>query len=108
MGVPAITSNLSGFGGYVHEAFPDHDEWGLQILNRRGERYHDVAADLTERVLAFCRLGRQGRIALRNQAVAHSQVFDWSTLADAYHRAHDRALASRFDSGGRDDGTGGS
>ncbi len=96
MGVPAITSDLSGFGGYVQEAFEDHDEWGLQILGRRTNRYHDVAADLTERVLQFCNLDRQGRIALRNQAVMHSHAFDWSSLAGAYHDAHDRALALRF------------
>jgi len=46
MGVPAITSDLAGFGRYVQDVFPDHDEWGLQILPRRGRRYHDAAADL--------------------------------------------------------------
>lgn len=96
MGVPAITSDLSGFGGFVRAAFPDHDEWGLQLLTRRGRRYHNVAADLTERVLRFCHLDRQGRIALRNQAVLHSLAFDWSRLASAYHDAHDRALELRF------------
>ena len=96
MGVPAITSDLSGFGRYVQDAFPDHDEWGLQVLPRRDRRYHDVAADLIERVLAFCRLDRQGRIALRNQAVLHANAFDWTTLSSAYHAAHDRALEVRF------------
>jgi glycogen(starch) synthase len=107
MGVPAITSDLSGFGGYVKEAFPDHDEWGLQILRRRGRRYHDVAADLTERVLAFCRLDRQGRIALRNQSVLHSHAFDWSRLAGTYHDAHDLALSLRFRADAKADGAGG-
>jgi glycogen(starch) synthase len=96
MGVPAITSDLSGFGRYAQQAFPDHEEWGLQVLARRGRRYHDVAADLAERVLAFCQLDRPGRIALRNHAVEHSRVFDWPRLAAAYHDAHDRALAARF------------
>jgi glycogen(starch) synthase len=96
MGVPAITSDLSGFGRFVQDAFPDHDDWGLQVLPRRGSRYHDVAADLTERVLAFCRLDRQGRIELRNRAVAHAHAFDWPQLAPAYHDAHDRAMATRF------------
>jgi len=96
MGVPAITSDLSGFGGYVQESFGDHDDWGLQILGRRARRYHDVAADLTERVLSFCRLDRQGRIALRNEAVMHANAFDWSSLAVKYHKAHDRSLELRF------------
>jgi glycogen(starch) synthase len=94
MGVPAITSDLAGFGRYARDAFPDHDEWGLQILPRRGRRYHDAAADLAERVLAFCRLDRPGRISLRNQVALHSRAFDWSELANAYHEAHRRALAA--------------
>ncbi len=96
MGVPAITSDLAGFGRYVQDAFPDHDEWGLQILPRRGKRYHDAAAELAERVLAFCRLDRPGRISLRNQVALHSQAFDWSVLAHAYHEAHGLALVNRF------------
>ena len=50
-------------------------------------------ADLAERVLAFCRLDRSGRVALRNRAEAHSRVFDWTTLSSAYHQAHDQAYA---------------
>jgi glycogen(starch) synthase len=98
MGVPAITSDLAGFGRYVQDVFPDHDEWGLQILPRRGRRYHDAAADLAERVLAFCHLDRPGRIHLRNQVALHSQAFDWSEQANAYHEAHARALLARFGS----------
>lgn len=95
MGVPAITSDLAGFGRYVAEAYPDHDEWGLNVLARRGRDFHDAAADLTQRLLAFCRLDRRGRIALRNRTVAHAYEFDWSNLGAAYHQAHDRALAER-------------
>lgn len=93
MGIPAITSDLAGFGRYVGDAFPDHDEWALHVLPRRGRTYYDAAADLTERILAFCDLDRTARVALRNRAQSHSRVFDWSQLAVAYHRAHDRALA---------------
>jgi glycogen(starch) synthase len=93
MGVPAITSDLAGFGRYAAEAFPDHDEWGLGVLPRRNVRYQDAAADLTGRLLAFCRLDQPGRSALRSRVESHSHAFDWSRLAAAYHDAHDRALA---------------
>ena len=93
-GIPAITSDLAGFGRYAAEAFPDHDDWGLGVLPRRDRRYHDAAADLTERVLKFCRLDRLARGAMRNRVDTHSHAFDWSQLADAYHEAHDRALAA--------------
>ena len=93
LGVPAITSDLAGFGRFVADAFPDHDEWGLVVLPRRNVRYHDAAADLTARLLDFCELAPSGRSALRSRVEAHSHAFDWSNLASAYHEAHDRALA---------------
>jgi glycogen(starch) synthase len=92
MGVPAITSDLTGFGRYVSEVFPDHDRWGLTVLRRRGRTYHDAAADLARRLLAFCRLDRRERIALRNDVLEHAADFDWSHLGEAYHEVHDRAL----------------
>jgi glycogen(starch) synthase len=95
MGVPTVTSDLAGFGRYVADAYPDHDDWGLGVLPRRNRDFHEVAADLTQRMLAFCRLDRRGRIALRNRVESHSREFDWTRLGMAYHEAHDRALAAR-------------
>ena len=95
MGVPTVTSDLAGFGRYVADAYPDHDEWGLGVLPRRDRDFHETAADLTRRMLAFCRLDRRGRIALRNRVESHSREFDWARLGVAYHEAHDRALAAR-------------
>jgi len=92
MGVPTVTSDLAGFGRYASTVFPDHDRWGVFVLPRRGRSFSDAAADLTRRVLDFCRLDRRGRIALRNEVEARSRAFDWSRLCSAYHEAHDRAL----------------
>ena len=94
MGVPAITSDLAGFGRYAVEAFSDHDEWGLGVLPRRNVSYQNAATDLTERLLAFCKLDQAGRSTLRGRVEAHSHAFDWSHLAAAYHDTHDRALAA--------------
>jgi len=93
MGIPAVTSDLAGFGRFVAELFPDHDDWGLAVLPRRGRSFDQAAADLTRWLLRFCRMNRRERIALRNQVEAHSRAFDWSRLASAYHEAHDQALA---------------
>ncbi len=95
MGVPAITSDLSGFGRFVADAYPDHDDWGLAVLERRGRAFHEAAAELTRKLLAFCSLDRRGRIALRNEVENHSREFDWSNLGLAYHEAHERVLAAR-------------
>lgn len=91
-GTPAITSDLAGFGGYVAERHPDHDTWGMTVLKRRSRSFHDAAADLARWMLAFCRLDRRGRIAMRNAVESKSWDFDWARLGTAYHRAHDLAL----------------
>ncbi|MEK6700622.1 MAG: glycosyltransferase, partial [Planctomycetota bacterium] len=92
MGVPAVTSDLAGFGRYVQENMPDHADWGLWVLKRRGRGYHDAAADLSRLLLNFCRMDRRDRIAMRNQVDRKSWDFDWSKLGLAYHRAHDLAV----------------
>jgi glycogen(starch) synthase len=92
LGVPAISSDLAGFGRYVQERYPDHDVFGVNVLKRRGRGYHDAAADLTRWLLAFCRLDRRGRIGVRNEVERRSWDFDWKRLVGAYHRAHDLAL----------------
>jgi hypothetical protein len=75
MGVPALTSDLAGFGRYVAETHPDHDLWGLHVLARRGKSFHDAASELTRKLVAFCRLNRRARIALRNEVESHSRQF---------------------------------
>ncbi len=96
MGVPAVTSDLAGFGRYVMEMHPDHERWGLTVLRRRGRTFQDAAADLARRLLAFCRLDRRGRIALRNEVASHAWDFDWSNLGRAYHDVHDKALEAEL------------
>ncbi len=92
MGVPAITSDLSGFGRYLADMHPDHDRHGITVLGRRDQDFHSSAKELANRLQAFCRLNRRQRIALRNSVEAHSHSFGWERLGSAYHRAHQLAL----------------
>lgn len=93
LGVPAVTSDLAGFGRHVAEMYPDHNRWGLWMLQRRGRDTSEVADALARRMLEFCALDRRGRIALRNEVERRSWNFDWSRMGLPYHRAHDLALA---------------
>jgi glycogen(starch) synthase len=92
MGVPAITSDLAGFGRFTAENFPDHESWGMQVLHRRGRSFSDAAGDLAWRLFRFCKLERRDRIAMRNEVDRHSWDYDWGKLGVAYHKAHDMAL----------------
>jgi glycogen synthase len=92
LGVPAITSDLAGFGRHVAENLIGHEELGLTVLRRRGRPFFDAAGELSQQMLHFCQQRRRDRIALRNASERLSWEFDWSRLGTAYHRAHDLAL----------------
>ncbi|MCC6680636.1 MAG: glycosyltransferase [Phycisphaeraceae bacterium] len=92
LGVPAITSDLSGFGSYLTSLVANHDERGVYVIRRRGRDFNDAANQLTDRLFRYCQLSRRERIALRNSAESFSEHFDWHNLGKRYHEAHELAL----------------
>jgi len=92
LGIPAVTSDLSGFGAYLHQILPDHTEHGLFVLPRRNVSYESSASNLTDYLHRFVKLNRRQRVALRNKVENFSVHFDWHNLASYYHEAHRLAL----------------
>lgn len=92
MGVPAVTSDLSGFGSYIRDHFPNHDEHGVWLLNRQNANYWESADQLTQQMFRITQMSRRERINLRNITESFATNFDWSSLANAYHDAHQLAL----------------
>ena len=92
LGVPAITSDLAGFGTYVQHMMPDAGRRGMAVVPRRGRSFDDAAEVLTDRLEQFCEMNQRERIDQRNAVEAASEHFDWSNLAQAYHEAHGIAL----------------
>ncbi|MGB5415300.1 MAG: glycosyltransferase, partial [Polyangiales bacterium] len=93
LGVPAVTSDLSGFGSYLQKLVPDHASKGMYVVPRRHSDFHSAAEELTARLFRFAALGRRDRIILRNSVEAFSEHFDWHNLGRYYNDAHDLALA---------------
>jgi glycogen(starch) synthase len=94
-GIPAITSDLSGFGAYVMEHFPDHDYSGLYVARRRGVDYRETVRQVAEWLWALTRMSRRERIQLRNNVERHAEHFDWSNLSRCY-RAARRSAFERY------------
>ena len=95
LGIPAVTTDLSGFGAYLEQTMENPRRYGLQVLQRREESFHDAAEELTTYLLGFCGMTRRQRIELRNRVESVCERFDWSELAVHYHDAHDLALARK-------------
>lgn len=92
-GLPSITSDLSGFGDYILRNIPDHDDYGLHVIER-GKRTFDWSANqLTGVMYQFIKQSRRERIMQRNNVENNSEIFDWENLIRHYTKAYRLALA---------------
>jgi len=92
LGLPAVTSDLSGFGAYVRKQIPDSAQQGLLVLNRSTCSFDESIDSLVDYLYDFSQLNRRQRIELRNRVEGLSQNFDWHALIHHYNDAHELAL----------------
>jgi len=94
-GVPSVTSDLSGFGDYILHHIPEHEQYGLHVIER-GKRTFDWSANqLTEVMHNFLMQSRRERIMQRNNVENHSSVFDWHNLIKHYNEAYHKAVEEK-------------
>lgn len=91
-GVPAVTSDLSGFGNYIAGNIEEPEENGMFIVKRNNKGFNDTAEELSNLLLRFVLKERRDRIALRYKSENLAQHFDWSNLRYYYDKAHIKAL----------------
>ncbi|SHL10513.1 glycosyltransferase [Hymenobacter psychrotolerans] len=91
-GVPAITSDLSGFGDYVMQNVPQHEDKGIYVVQRQEKSFDESAEELTEMLWNFVLLNRRERIMQRNNVESNAEIFDWKNLRIYYDRAYQLAL----------------
>jgi len=92
LGVPAVTTDLSGFGAYVQRHIPEHQNKGIFVLNRRTHTFDQSVEDLVRHLFEFVQFSRRQRIETRNSVERLSEMFDWPQLIGYYNEAHDLAL----------------
>ena len=95
MGLPAITTDLSGFGAYVQRHIPDNNEQGLVVINRRNQSFDQATAEMADRLLNLVQMSRRQRIEQRNRVERLSELFDWTVLTRHYREAHALALSRK-------------
>jgi glycogen(starch) synthase len=92
LALPAVASDLSGFGSYLMQNLPDYRSRGLLVVHRRMTSYKAALDELTEYLWNFVHLDRRERIALRNAAEESSIHFDWQKLIENYRQAYHEVL----------------
>jgi glycogen synthase len=93
-GVPAITSDLAGFGDYVANNIDNHEDLGMYVVRRQNQSFWDAAEELANQMFNFVNLDRRERIALRNRCEMASLHFDWTNLGKYYDNAYLKATDS--------------
>ncbi|MBU6121177.1 glycosyltransferase [Hymenobacter siberiensis] len=91
-GVPAITSDLSGFGDYALQNVPDPESKGIFVVHRQEKSFDESAEELCDMLWQFVQLNRRDRIMQRNAVESSAELFDWKNLRVHYDRAYALAL----------------
>lgn len=91
-GVPAVTSDLSGFGDYLLHNMPDHEKGGMFVVERGKRTFDWSAKQLAAFLHRFLVQDRRSRIMQRNNVENYSSAFDWETLITHYEKAYQLAL----------------
>lgn len=92
-GVPAVTSDLSGFGDYLMKNMPDHEKGGMFVVERGKRTFDWSARQLAAFLYKFMMQSRRDRIAQRNRVESYSSTFDWENLIAYYEEAYERLTA---------------
>ncbi|CBY35466.1 unnamed protein product [Oikopleura dioica] len=93
MGIPSVTTNLSGYGCWMEEHIENAWQYGTYIIDRRYPAFEKAAEDLADNMLGFCKQTRRQRIIQRNRTERLSDFLDWKNLGRYYTEARKLALA---------------
>ncbi|GCC33733.1 hypothetical protein chiPu_0012203 [Chiloscyllium punctatum] len=96
MGIPSVTTNLSGFGCFMQEHVADPTAYGIYIVDRRFRSPDESCNQLTQFMFGFCKQSRRQRIIQRNRTERLSELLDWRYLARYYMYARHLALSKAF------------
>jgi len=94
-GVPAVTSDLTGFGDYLARTNPNTEEIGMYLVKRRNKSWDEAANELTDVLFQFVCSERGDRIRQRYTLQEGAKQFDWKVLTKYYEDAYDLALEQR-------------
>lgn len=94
-GVPAITSDLAGFGSYLMDHYAEHDAHGMFVARRRRVAYDTTVYQVANWMHSLVKMSLRERIAMRNRCEAYAEQFDWKKMS-SYYRAARRMAFEKY------------
>lgn len=92
MGIPSVTTNLSGFGCFMQDQIADPKSYGIYIVDRRYISLDESINQLAGFMMDFSKMSRRQRIIQRNRTERLSDLLDWRNLGIYYREARIKAL----------------
>lgn len=96
MGVPSITTNLSGFGCFMAGIISHPEDYGIYIVDRRLKSVEESCEQLCNTMLEFSLKTRRQRINQRNRTERLSDILDWKRMGQEYAKARWVALKRKW------------
>lgn len=90
LGVPALTTDLSGFGRFIMEKNEGND--GIYILHRHKKGNEEVIDEFADIMHRFTKLRHTERVKQKMKAKEVSSLADWGELVNNYFEAHNQAV----------------
>ena len=92
MGIPNVSTNLSGFGCFMAEHVVDPQSYGIYVIDRRNQSVEDSVKQLAKSMFDYTKLNRRQRIIQRNRTERLADLLDWKNLGVYYRQARVEAL----------------
>jgi glycogen synthase len=89
-GVPAITTDLAGFGRFMKDKTKNK---GIYVLERMGKKDDAVIKKFADVLYNYTKFDRNERVKQKIAAKELSNLADWKSLIDNYIKAHNLALS---------------
>lgn len=93
LGVPAISSDLAGFGLWAKN-YGSMADSGVALVHRRGKSFDEAKAELLDLLTDFARQSPAQRALLRQKALTTGRHSHWHDLATNYFEGHAMAFAA--------------
>ncbi|MFA6897611.1 MAG: glycosyltransferase [Patescibacteria group bacterium] len=97
LAVPAITSNLSGFGKYFSDALDRDKVPGIRVLDMENNSKEQVVKALTKSLHRFTNFDRKERIDNKIRARKIAFMADWENFALHYIEAENLSVERMFE-----------
>jgi glycogen(starch) synthase len=91
-GIPSVTSDLSGFGDYLLHNFPDHEKYGMYVVERGKRTFEWSARQLSSILYRYLMQSRRDRSIQRSSVESCAPAFDWENLIKHYFSAYQKAI----------------